>query len=223
MDTMMYDPSMDIYGYFKYEKQLVDDLQAVKTAAAKKELSELLKSVLDDHERRLRTTVEELHAQITEYKAAILSAAEKKTPGFVKRQMEKFGFKDLEEDNSAGSFGFSSFRDKDKSLAEKAKRLCGTEDDARESNEKKPATDITDREADRQNARIFSAIAGGCSEFGSVGEAIPAAEFFGEADAKEKAKADVKEMAGGEVRRKPARKGKAKNTAKTKLAEEKPE
>ena len=88
----------------------------------------------------------------------------------------------------------------------------------------KPRCDMTDEEADMQNAKIFSAISNDCCGFDEAGKPFPADKFFKMAeDAKEKAKSDVKEIVGDEKPVKHAKKGRAKKLGKTKPEQEKSE
>lgn len=92
----------------------------------------------------------------------------------------------------------------------------------------KPRCDMTDEEADMQNAKIFSAISNDCHGFDEAGKPFPADKFFKtDKDAKEKAKSDVKEIVGDEKPAKksikPAKKSGAKKSNKAKSKQEKPE
>lgn len=234
-DIMTYNSQMNVYEYFDYENQLIDDLLAVKASDSRSRLANLLRDTLLHHKQQFQNSHRDFSDRIAEYRAALMQMSEGKTPDMVKIQMEKYGFKDLEEDKSSSIHCFSQFQNAEESQAEKTKRLCRTEDDGKPDS-MKPRRDMTDEEADMQNAKIFSAISNDCCAFDKTGKPFPADKFFKTADnAKEKAKSDVKEIVGDEKLsesvkfvkkgrpKKPSKPSKSSKLSKARLEQEKPE
>jgi hypothetical protein len=89
---------MNVYEYFDYENQLITDMLAVKASDSRLTLANLLRDTLLSHKQQLQNSHRELSDRIAEYKAALMQMSEGKTPDMVKMQMERYGFKDLEED-----------------------------------------------------------------------------------------------------------------------------
>ena len=88
---------MTVLEYFDYEKQLLQDYEAVKTPHAKTAVFKTLMDTLDTHKEFVFNTISSFESSIKEAHERSEQTLAGKTPDYVKDMMAEFGFHELEE------------------------------------------------------------------------------------------------------------------------------
>lgn len=184
--------TMTVFEYFDYEKQLMEDLKAVKTQRAKDAIYDSILKVLDDHKAFVTNTMREFEARAQESAKHIVQAYRGETPDYVKKLMAEFGFYELEEaEDFCMSSAVPSHMKKD--ISRKLPSLC-------KADEPEPAQDdqkrhgMSDEEAEAQNVKILANAGLDDEHLDDILKSDTESDGSDKAKAAEKAKIDVEEF-----------------------------
>ena len=88
---------MNVLEYFDYEKQLLQDYEAVKTLHAKTAVFNTLLDTLDRHKEFVFNTISSFEENLKNARKDIQKAYNGQTPKYVVDMMAEFGFTEAED------------------------------------------------------------------------------------------------------------------------------